>query len=198
MHKLWPVTLNYWKWTSHLQESFTAPWISHLITLKAHYCSLLEEDTVRNEFILSQTASHLLAVYLPKHNSPGAGPPFGEQQNLQRLKNSSEGIAEHQNSHPQSKTQCSALPYMYLTAWCGLHFSVLSLVLGVRRPNDLRLIVSASCFVSSSAICFPWLCHWISFQSIMENLHRGVRNCIHSEKNGKYFSDPNQHPLCPK
>lgn len=95
MHKLWPVTLNYWKWTSHLQESFTAPWISHLITLKAHYCSLREEDTVRNEFILSQTASHLLAIYLPKHNSPGAGPPSGEHQNLQRLKNSSEGLLQN-------------------------------------------------------------------------------------------------------
>jgi hypothetical protein len=56
------------------------------------------EDIVRNEFILSQTASHLLAIYLihPTHHSSELDlPPSREYQNIQRIKDSSEGVLQN-------------------------------------------------------------------------------------------------------
>lgn len=60
---------------------------------------------------------------------------------MQTIRDSSEGVLQNLQTATYRVEQCSALLYICLTAWCGLYFSVVFLVLGVMSPNSLGLVV---------------------------------------------------------
>lgn len=152
----WVWNSHYWKRTSHPQDSLAVIWISHLITLKVHGCSLPAEDVIRNEFARSQTAYHLLAIYLLTHNPRASGEP--------KIALRCQYYRTISKQPPTGKATVLCLLCTCWMAWCGLHFVLAGLGAELPGSNGLWLV---SCWVSSYAVYFPWLCHLLSFHNVM-------------------------------